>query len=296
MGTRFELVLLDPGERLGPAALRAAGEAALDVIRDTEARWSLFRKTSRLAELNRSGHRKPLRLDLDDLDLFETIACVHTASCGAFDPNVATAMQSAGHFAAADRTAQLGAPGTGTWVFDREAREVRFTGPGPALDLGGVAKGHALDLAARELAASGVTCALLHGGTSSVLALETSPYTAELGDNPWLLRVGALDVELLGRALAASGSDSQVTKAGGHLRIPGAAERCVPPGRHAAVTAPSAALADAWATALCVDPALRVSAADALALQGVAVLGPVFSEPATHEPRTNSPTPQGALG
>ena len=44
-----------------------------------------------------------------------------------------------------------------------------------ALDLGGVAKGHALDEAANVLQEHGVNCALIHGGTSSVVAIGNPP-------------------------------------------------------------------------------------------------------------------------
>src|SRR5690606_22136964 len=56
-------------------------------------------------------------------------------------------------------------------VLDRGACALRLTGPGTALDLGGVAKGFAVDQAALILRSAGVERALLHGGTSSVAAI-----------------------------------------------------------------------------------------------------------------------------
>lgn len=275
MGTRFELVLLDACGDLGSSGLMAAGEAALEVIHETEERWSLFRSGSQLASLNRHGHERRLHLDLDDELLFQAIANVHRSSEGAFDPNVARAMEIAGHFERGELRAVLGEvaadDGIGTWIYDSESRTVGFTAPGPALDLGAVAKGHALDLALRELQEAGVTCALLHGGTSGVVAMGTPP-----GQDAWCVRVGQQNVALQNRALAMSRSDSQIATKGGHLLNPrkplNAEMDSIPLGRSAAVTAPTAALADAWATALCVDPTLQLTAAEALASQAVEVL------------------------
>lgn len=269
MGTRFELVL-HGGGRLGRRALEAAGEAALDTIHETEARWSLFLPTSRLARLNKTGHLEPLCLAGDDLALFKTIDEVHRQSLGAFDPNVAHAMARAGHFASASRTAQLGpASSTGTqeprWSLDAEKRTVAFSAPGPSLDLGGVAKGHALDLAALELEDLGVTSALLHGGTSSVRALGPPP-----DQRGWRLALGAHTIELAHMSLASSKASAQLAGREGHIQIPGAS--AAPPDREAAVLAPTAALADAWATALVVRPTLAQEAAPALRAAGVQLL------------------------
>ena len=61
MGTSFELVLV--GEGSERRRLLGAGEAALEVIREVEQRWSLFLPQSMLARLNREGHRVALDLD-----------------------------------------------------------------------------------------------------------------------------------------------------------------------------------------------------------------------------------------
>lgn len=288
MGTRFELVLVAPGTRgLEEAArqratnqLRAAGEAALEQIHDTEQRWSLFLATSRLTRLNNQGHLTPLVLDQDDLELWSTALEVHAASGGAFDPDVARAMHAAGFHEDHDRRAELGprpelhepAP---AGELRLEGRHLSLTAAGPSLDLGGIAKGHALDRAARELREAGVTAALLHGGTSSVLAIGAPP-----GQDAWQVRAplgdaeGELTIALSDIALAASRSDSQRNAAGtGHILDPrtglASAEAT-----SSLVLAPSAALADAWATALCIDPTRR-AAAEAM---GVQVLVPRLAD------------------
>ena len=276
MGTSFELVLA--GEACDRRKLVAAGEAALEVIRDVEARWSLFLPDSRLALLNRTGHARAIALDADDCELFEVAASVHEASAGAFDPNVARAMDAAGHFAQRGLTPILGhqkGPASATWRFDVHAKTISFSGPGPALDLGGIAKGHALDLAARELQECGVTSALLHGGTSSVVAFGAPP-----DQEAWLVRCGEVEVPLNGIAIATSRADSQSAEFGTHILNPGSSGKSVGCRNAATVLAPSAALADAWATALCVRPDLSHRAANVLVRQGVTVLS-------LHEPLHN---------
>ena len=52
---------------------------------------------------------------------------------------------------------------------------VRFARPGVQLDLGSVGKGYAIGRAGELLRQAGLTRALLHGGTSTVLAMGTPP-------------------------------------------------------------------------------------------------------------------------
>ena len=52
---------------------------------------------------------------------------------------------------------------------------VRFAQPGVMLDLGAIGKGYAVERAAELLRESGVTSALLHGGTSTTYALGHPP-------------------------------------------------------------------------------------------------------------------------
>jgi thiamine biosynthesis lipoprotein len=124
--------------------------------------------------------------------------------------------------------------------------------PGTAIDLGAIAKGHALDCAAGVLRAAGVTSALLHGGTSSVVAIGAPP-----GSPGWQVAVGLETgtpvVRLRDSALSVSDASSQRggSSGGGHILDPrtGRAAAC---GGRVVVVGPSARLADAWSTALAV--------------------------------------------
>jgi len=260
MATRFELVLPEvPRDRAASARLRAVGEAALDELRAVEARWSLFRRDSFLQHLLAAAPTAPVRLDVDDCELFDAAARVFRASGGAFDPCVAPAVAAAGF----ERPATVHAAVRGTFAdveLDSERGTVRFARAGLALDFGGIAKGHALDRAARVLREGGVRAALLHGGTSAVVALgapaDAAAWSVQLG-----AAVDAPRLTLCDQGLALSASASQRSASGrGHVLDPRAPARELSV-RAAAVRIaladdPAAlAVADATATALLVTGA-----------------------------------------
>ena len=198
MGTRFEFALAGPDER----HLRAAGERAIEEIHDAHRRFSLFRQDSLLAHINRTAAIAPVRLDLDTLAMFQCAIAVHEVSGGAFDITLAQVMRAwnlhedsaidvprdhAGtapgeHKSAGGRAVVPGSevprdapPGMHDLALNSETVTIAFRRPGVALDLGAIAKGHALDVAARCLREDGIEHALLHGGTSSVVAWGDAP-------------------------------------------------------------------------------------------------------------------------
>ncbi|MEW6073044.1 MAG: FAD:protein FMN transferase [Planctomycetota bacterium] len=245
MGTRFELVLAgEDGVRL-----RAAGEAALEEIEEQDRLLSLFHRSSLLARINRTAHATPVRLDADTFELFATALAVERDAGGAFDVTVAWRMRKEGFHPGS----QLGPPPRagaprGRIALDPAARTVSFTTPGVAVDLGGIAKGHALDLAARALRAAGIRTALLHGGTSAAVAIGAPP-----GAPGWRVALpgrGAPVVVLRDAALSVSAARGRTRSDGaGHVLDPRTGG-FAPTDLTTAVHAPSARLADAWSTAL----------------------------------------------
>jgi len=261
MGTRFELVLAG-GD---PVRLRAAGEEALREVEDADQRLSLFRRDSLLAHVNRTAAAAPVRLDPDTFELLATVDRVARASNGAFDPTVAPLLRALGlhgEASTAPRVTEAVACGLVGWreavTLDPTARTVRFARPGVTLDLGGIAKGHGLDLAAASLRESGVERALLHGGTSTVVAVGAPPDL-----DAWQVKVGggasAPLASLRDTCLSVSAPAGRVARRGDrevhHVLDPrtgtSAAGACL-----AAVIGSSAQTADAWSTALLVAPTL----------------------------------------
>ncbi|MFT7676922.1 MAG: thiamine biosynthesis lipoprotein [Planctomycetota bacterium] len=176
MGTRFELVLADD---LSPALLRAAGEAALAEIEDAHQRLSAFAKDSVIAHLNRAASlgpdAGPIPIDGETHELLVRCAELVKLTDGAFDPGLGQRMQQLGFRDGAASDAPFGGGWRGAVEVNPSAPQVHFLRAGVAIDLGGVAKGYALDLAAQALREAGVQRALLHGGTSTVLALDPPP-------------------------------------------------------------------------------------------------------------------------
>jgi len=129
---------------------------------------------------------------------------------------------------------------------DESAHAVRVLDPVPLLDLGAVGKGYAVDRGVELLKEWGVGSALVHGGTSSVLAYGCMnngsgwPVTVKEPEYPWdLLQRVVLD----DRAISGSG-----IRKGMHIVNPRTGEGVS--GRLAAwVSVPSAAESDAISTA-----------------------------------------------
>lgn len=271
MGTRFELVL--GGDQ--PERWRSEGEAALAEIEECHRRLSRFAADSLVSHIHRTAWRSPVRLDRDTFALFRDALDVHAASDGAFDVTVGRLMARLGFHRDDPATGagrgngdngsqpvarmnaqpaglgEAGAPAASI-TLDPVRHTIRLADESTRIDLGAIAKGHALDMAARVLREYGVDCALLHGGTSSVLAIGAPPDRSGWGialegfAKPLLLRDAALAVSA-GSGRTVAGCNGRL----GHIVDPRTG-RSVPAARRAAVAGPSARLCDAWATALAV--------------------------------------------
>ncbi|MGD9690726.1 MAG: FAD:protein FMN transferase [Phycisphaerales bacterium] len=277
MGTRFEIVL-PVGSEAERARLVAAGEAALDEVRVWHRRLSFFEASSFLSHVNRHAAAAAVACEAEFFELLRLCRDAWRRTDGAFDPAIAGLMRAGGFRGAArDEEALKRAARRGGFArveIDETARTVRFGEVGAggaaevALDFGAIGKGWALDRAGEVLREAGVRAALLHGGTSSVLAMGT-PGNGE-DDDAWVVGLaGAAGGESSGPDVVARLRDGalgtsspsgrevvdEAGRAHGHVIDPrtGDSARAA---RLAAVACPSAAWADAWSTALLVDPGL----------------------------------------
>jgi thiamine biosynthesis lipoprotein len=197
MGTRFEVVLAGGDE----ARLRAAGEAVLAEVCRLSETLSAFGRGSMVSYINLHAAEGPVNVDRELFGLLATCQEGWRASEGAFDITVGPLMEAWGFRGQAhgDVEAARERVGMDKVVLDAARGTALFARPGMRLDLGGVAKGFALDIAAGVLRDAGVECALMHGGTSSVMAIGGPP-----GEDGWKVRVGSRDVVLRDRALSVS--------------------------------------------------------------------------------------------
>jgi len=265
MATRFEIVLY--GKSL--VSLRAAGEAALDEIQRLDKQLSLYNTSSEIAHLNARAALEPVRVEPGLFQLLEHAQQLHRETGGAFDITMAPLLRCwglmggkgrvpTGHELAEARRES----GMNLVRLDSKSRTVRFEREGVMLDLGAIGKGYAVERAAELLRESGVTSAILHGGTSTVHAIGRPPdadawkvaieYPPQ-GPSPTSelicvvpLRDEALSVSAVwGKSFQAKG------KTYGHILDP----RTGQPAAHAvlsAVVLPSATETDALSTALLV--------------------------------------------
>jgi len=250
MGVETRIVVRAPAAQAAIAA-RAAFEriAVLDSV------LSDYRTDSDLARVNAAAGGRPVPASEALLAVLSVAIDVARASDGAFDPTIGPLTQA---WRAARRT---GAPPDADvlreaarlvrWTdvrIDSAARTIQLVRPGMALDLGGIAKGRAVDEALAVLRAHGVRHALVQmGGEIGV----TGPPPDEPG---WriLLPASPDTFRLVRGALAVSGPTEQFIEVAGTRQ-----SHVLDPRTGAGVTthdvaivfAPTAMLADALATA-----------------------------------------------
>jgi thiamine biosynthesis lipoprotein len=189
MATRFECVLVGRDDR----ALRAAGEEALDEIQRIEAQLSLYKPESQIAQINARAAEERVRVSPDIFALLLWAREFWEVSGGSFDPTIAPLVRCWGFMkgnGARPKDEEIAAAralvGMEKVEWDRTNCTIRFARSGMMLDLGSIGKGYALDRAVEILRDAGVENALLHGGTSTIIALgadENSPWKIAI-ENP----------------------------------------------------------------------------------------------------------------
>lgn len=170
MGTVATVAILDDPNTAGDG--ERPFEAAFGAIRAIDRSMSLYRPGSELLRVNEHAGRHAERVGED---LFRILARAKELSVmteGAFDVTVLPLLQAWGGYRGLDHLGPSNprAVGFAALRLDARARSVRFELPGMAIDLGGVAKGFALDRARERLRAGGVTQARLDlGGNLALL-------------------------------------------------------------------------------------------------------------------------------
>lgn len=224
-----------------------AVNAAFAAMQEVDRRMSSFREDSELSMVNRRAAGGNVRVSEELFEVLLLAQRVAEASDGAFDVTVAPLLRvwgflparlpphpsrDAGHplpegegrihdknlspvlplrFGVASSRGDV-AIGYQHVILDSAARSVRFNSPGIEIDLGGIAKGYAVDRGVDALRAAEITSARVSAGGSTTYGLGAPP-----GDpQGWLLELpSGYTAHLHDRAVSTSGHSEKFVEAGG---------------------------------------------------------------------------------
>jgi thiamine biosynthesis lipoprotein len=154
----------------------AAGEAAIDAVMREMHRidraMSPFKADSELSRINREAAAMPVQISAEMADLIARSMEFSALSHGAFDITYASVgylYDYREHVKPSDeaRARACAAVGYKNLILDLKARTIRFAREGVRIDLGGFAKGHAVDNAAAILRRRGIRHAMVSAGGDS---------------------------------------------------------------------------------------------------------------------------------
>src|SRR5262245_60370316 len=196
--------------------LRQAAAAALDEVDRIDRLMSNYKNDSELSRVNREAAKAPVKVDPELFDFIAECLRYSRESEGAFDITVGPLMKAWGFFRGEGRMpseAELAEArsrvGYRRVILNQKDGTIFFDRAGVELDLGGIAKGYAVDRAVAVLKRYGVKSALFSAGGSTIYALGAPP-----GKPAWEIQVQdpverdkiATRVRLKERALSVSGS------------------------------------------------------------------------------------------
>jgi thiamine biosynthesis lipoprotein len=148
MATVFEVHAVHSDERYAAQA----AEAAFDLVDRLERELSRFVSNSDITRVNHLAAGRSTQVSPSTLECLVIARHMFDLTAGAFDISIGT--------------------GLASLELDADHFLVHATKDGVKVDLGGIGKGYAVDLVAELLEEWGLERALVHGGFSSVLALE----------------------------------------------------------------------------------------------------------------------------
>ena len=255
MGTSVSVELWDEDEARGERLV----DAVIAEYRRIDALMSTYKDSSEISLVNANAAVRPVRISTEMFDLIGRSQALSRRSRGAFD----ISYESVGYlydFRARQRPddaqieAALNAIDYRSIVLDDAHSTVAFARPGMRINLGGIAKGYAVEHAAGLLRSQGVEHALLNAGGD----------TRVLGDRrgqPWVVGIrhprAAADVitrlPLVDEAVSTSGDYERFFEEGGeryhHIINPGTG-RPTDELMSVTVVGPDAVLTDGLSTTL----------------------------------------------
>jgi len=152
-----------------PEELNSAFDAIFQKVNEVDKVCNIYKPESELSRLNQSAYDQPFVCSKLLWDVLWESKKYYELSGGAFDISAAPLMKLWGFYR---KRKTLPSPeelievkkyvGLNKVIFDKEKRSIKFTLPGMRLDLGGIAKGFAVDLAANVAKKYNITAGLIN--------------------------------------------------------------------------------------------------------------------------------------
>jgi len=189
MGTFANVTAVGRGE----ARIQKSFRAAFDRLSEVDEGMSDYLSESELSQLNEHGYEGPVKVSEGLFEVIKAAVEYSRISDGAFDVTVGPEVrlwrrtEKEGKAPTEAELAEAKAKtGYEKLILDEKERTVRFAVEGMVLDLGGIAKGYAIDLAVEAMKEAGVAGGLVNVG-GDIRCFGRSPK----GDNIW--RIGLED-------------------------------------------------------------------------------------------------------
>jgi len=212
MGTVFTVAAYgDEHDRLAEVI-----QLAFEEIDRLDAQMSNYKPTSEISHINRQAASNRVLVEPELFRLIEESLRHSAETEGAFDITVGSLVKAWGFFGGKGRVPPRAEIARALWQtgyrhveLDTGQRTIHFARSGMELDLGGIAKGFAVDKVVKILRAHGITTALISAGRSTIYALRAPP--GELGwpvtvRDPYVSGKGSDVFYLRNCALSTSGS------------------------------------------------------------------------------------------
>jgi thiamine biosynthesis lipoprotein len=232
-------------------------QAVIDEMRRTDELMSTYKPGSQLSQANAHAYERPVEVDAQIIDVVDRGLEMSRLSGGAFDITYASVgylYDFRAHQRPTDEQIAAALPGVDYRQVrvDPQARTLRYLREGVRIDLGGIAKGYAVDRSIDRLRALGIRHAMVNAGGDTRL----------LGDRrgkPWIVGIRdprsegrtVLRLPLADEAISTSGDYERYFEDDGvryhHILVPGTGKSAREV-RSATVIGPDATLTDALST------------------------------------------------
>ena len=165
MGTNIDVELWHDDAAKGDAAI----DAVMDEMRRIDALMSHYKPQSELSQINARAFKEPVVVDQELFDLIKTSLHFSEITEGAFDITYASVgylYDYRKHVKPTEAQIQEALPSVNfhNLLLDEKTHSVRFEHEGMRIDLGGIAKGYAVDRGIAILQARGVQHAVVTAG------------------------------------------------------------------------------------------------------------------------------------